>query len=169
MNELYSTNDLQQRYKIAKQTLSDRINDLGIKRPKRGFITGEQVKILDKLHDHIGYGGTVNDFLIQSSGVTNNNGTSLSSIATIPQVVVNIDQINEIIQLLKEPSPLQKFRDLSELATQGFIVPTSLLKSMGISPRTKKGDDKFIWGSFKFEKSTKIGRENGWIIKKLVN
>jgi hypothetical protein len=62
----FPVSELQHRYKIVRSAVYTRLEALNIKPEKQGgraYVNGEQLRLLDALHDHIEKGGTTAEFV----------------------------------------------------------------------------------------------------------
>jgi hypothetical protein len=62
----FPVSELQHRYKIVRSAVYTRLEALNIKPEKQGgraYVNGEQLRLLDALHDHIENGGTTAEFV----------------------------------------------------------------------------------------------------------
>lgn len=62
----FPVSSLQHRYKIVRSAVYTRLEALNIKPEKQGgraYVNGEQLRLLDALHDHIEKGGTTSEFV----------------------------------------------------------------------------------------------------------
>jgi len=62
----FPVSELQHRYKIVRSAVYTRLEALNIKPEKQGgraYVNGDQLKLLDALHDHIEKGGTTAEFV----------------------------------------------------------------------------------------------------------
>jgi hypothetical protein len=62
----FPVSELQHRYKIVRSAVYTRLEALNIKPEKqsgRAYVNGEQLRLLDALHDHIEKGGTTAEFV----------------------------------------------------------------------------------------------------------
>lgn len=62
----FPVSELQHRYKIVRSAVYTRLEALNIKPEKQGgraYVNGEQLRLLDALHDHIERGGTTAEFV----------------------------------------------------------------------------------------------------------
>ncbi|PSB42686.1 hypothetical protein C7B80_26665 [Cyanosarcina cf. burmensis CCALA 770] len=172
--DVHPISELRERYKLnSKQAVYDRIDALGFKPVARGKISSDQLEILDRLDKHIKAGGAIADFPIIPE-VEVPALDKLDRPLDNPQELVTDDAratieglaalVGAIAQSLQPPQPpLAAYEDLEKAVERGWILPTSKVKELiGISPRTKKGDKYFQWGSFTFVKVGKLGAETGW-------
>ncbi|MGI8500425.1 MAG: hypothetical protein ACR2LR_04715, partial [Hassallia sp.] len=124
---------LQQRYGLnSKQAVYDRINGLGIIPITKGFVSSEQLDLLDRLDRHIKIGGAIADFPKTPEVVpptlerVNQQDTEKSPQLDMPAVVY---KLIEVIGNQKNVarSHLDKYRELEEIAKNGWILPTSAI------------------------------------------
>ncbi|MEH2201189.1 hypothetical protein [Nostoc sp.] len=167
---------LQDRYKLnSRQAVSNRINGLGIQPVARGQISIEQLELLDRLDKHIRGGGAIADFPIQPEVQVDkldklNVESDTSTTDYLPAINVMAQLMEIMMSYAYAPtlrSPLAIYEDLEKVVQFEWILPTSKIKELtGISPKTPKGEEVFIFGSFAFIRTGKIGRETGWQAKK---
>jgi hypothetical protein len=54
-------------------------------------------------------------------------------------------------------------KELKEASEEGWLLTTKEIQELiGVKPRTKKGENTYIRGSFSFTKSGKIGGQTAW-------
>ncbi|HYW21628.1 MAG TPA: hypothetical protein VE956_20460 [Nodularia sp. (in: cyanobacteria)] len=168
---------LQERYKLnSRQAVSNRINGLKIEPVVRGQISIEQLELLDRLDKHIRGGGAIADFPIQPE-VQVDRLDKLDKLDVLVDDFGGATAINVMAQLMErmmayaytpqQRSPLAIYEDLEKIVQFEWILPTSKIKELtGITPKTSKGEEVFIFGSFAFIRTDKIGRETGWKVAK---
>ncbi|HYX18629.1 MAG TPA: hypothetical protein VE944_30540 [Nostoc sp.] len=175
-NELIKISTLQDRYKLnSRQAVSNRINGLKIQPVARGQISLEQLELLDRLDKHIRGGGAITDFPIQPEvqvdkldklNVEPDTNEAMSTTDYLPAINVMAQLIERMMSYTYAPqqrSPLAIYEDLEKIVQFEWILPTSKIKELtGITPKTSKGEEVFIFGSFAFIRTDKIGRETGW-------
>ncbi|ARV62849.1 hypothetical protein BZZ01_04585 [Nostocales cyanobacterium HT-58-2] len=153
---------LQDRYGLSSlQSVYDRLNGIKIKPVIRGKISSDQLEILDRLDAHLKAGGTIGDF---HHGKLERVEKTEST-----ETIVQFDTINWLSGMVEKlalarsaDSPLAAYRELSEAAQQGWILPTSIVAELiGIKPR----GDRFVRGNFVFLRVGKVGKERGWIVQ----
>lgn len=160
---------LQQRYGLnSKQAVYDRINGLGIIPAVKGFVSSEQLDLLDKLDKHIKYGGAIADFpkTPEIDPPMMQHIDQISSTAAMPQLDATdiVYKLFEVISSQKElVSRLERYRELEEIASHRWTIPTSAVRQIiGVTPR----GESFFYGCFNFSRDRKMGREVGWKVSK---
>lgn len=165
---------LQQRYKLnSRQAVNNRINGLKINPVARGEISLEQLELLDRLDKHIRGGGAIADFPIQPEIASYAVMDRLDNIEiddngmSVVNVMAGLMEKMMFHTMTTRLSPLASYEELEKAAEFEWILPTSKIKELiGVSPKTTKGSDNFIRGSFAFIKQGKIGSETGWQVTK---
>jgi hypothetical protein len=67
----------------------------------------------------------------------------------------------------KQSSPLAEYEELEKAVTNRWILSTSKVRELtGITPKVGRDDLTFIWRSFVFNKSGRIGNQMGWLVSK---
>lgn len=165
----YPISALQDRYKLGKQAVYDRINKLGIQPIERGKISGEQLSLLDKLDSSIEAGETIDDF-VNSEAVLRGALAPVSNPKTAPQVeqdsVSSLTQLARVIALALKPqaNPLQHLECLERAASSGWLLSTKEVKHL---LQVKPHGEIFNRGSFAFVRSGKIGGQTAWRVEKI--
>ncbi|MFB2769807.1 hypothetical protein ACE1AT_11040 [Pelatocladus sp. BLCC-F211] len=165
MDNLIDINTLLHRYGLkSRQAVYDRLKDLKIKPARRGKITQEDLLLLDELDKHINSGGTIDNFVKSPEILSVDKMDKWEEPTETPTIEMLLALIEKILlHQLPLRSSLAQFEELEKVANNGWILPTSVVRSItGIAP---KGDN-FSRGSFVFIRVGKVGREAGWIVKK---
>lgn len=165
MDNLIDINTLLHRYGLkSRQAVYDRLKDLKIKPARRGKITQEDLLVLDELDKHINSGGTIENFVRSPEVLPVDKMDKWEEPTETPTIEMLLALIEKIVlHQLPLRSSLSQFEELEKAATNGWILPTSVVRSIaGIVPR----GNNFSRGSFVFIRSGKVGREAGWIVQK---
>lgn len=175
---------LSERYGIVRSAVYTRLDALGIKPQKVGnkaFVTAEQIKVLDELHQVIERGGTTAEFLEnrglgksesrteEESGLS--TGLSIGQSSDLVQLVTAIASIISQNQLpTPPPDRLAYFRDLEEAAQNGWILKTSeVAYLLDILPsEIQQYGDTFSDAGFVFTRSGYRAGEVAWRVSKPV-
>jgi hypothetical protein len=179
--ELIKIATLQARYGLdSRQAIYDRINGLDIKPVARGKISPEQLELLDKLDKHIRDGGVIADFPIQpevellpldkldnqldrvDNSLDNrlDNGENLTAIGLMAGLVEKM-----MGYMGDRRSLLWEYEELEKAATHGWILSTAKVKELiGITPRLGRNETSFVWGTFTFIRSGRLGNQLGWLV-----
>ncbi|MBD2437335.1 hypothetical protein [Nostoc sp. FACHB-110] len=161
--------DLTNRYNIGKTALYARFEAAGIKPIKEGtrsYISTEELEELDGLDSYLKTGGVLSEFRPTIVPVE-----EISSIAMLQNEPANFTTnwlMNVVERLIftSRKSPLDRYRELEEVAQNGWVLSTSDIEAIiGIKPRILG----MAYGSFQISRCGKVGREAGWIIKKKAN
>lgn len=177
-DETYAISDLQQRYNLsARQSIYDRIKALGIIQVSRGKLSGEQVDKLDKLHAWLkdNPGKPIADFpyfaevmAVDKYQIEPNNSTlGLSS-----DLVDKQDNFAETLGLVEaiarhfapKADPLGHYAALEQAIEHGWLLTSSEVAELF---KVRPSGDRFERGSFAFDRTGKIGAQNGWKVSKL--
>lgn len=167
--EELSVAEAAERYGKGKTAINSRIKHLGIKPVKRGhktWLSADDLKVLDSLHDHIEAGGGMNDFdnpiaqlveeevATERSAIVPTEPTIPIMIQSPPAAMVAMSKIEHLTQTLS-------FLDLC--AEKGWTLPTTDLQAiLGFTPR-QSGLNRY---GFTFEAAGSHGRETAWAILK---
>lgn len=171
---------LPSRYGIARSALYTRLKDLGIETEKQGkkaFVSAEQLRLLDDLHEHIQRGGTTGEFLKQRHSrqfrteeiaVPFQDSPGQISLAQ-PGVLVAV--VEAIVKRLVPAagSRLNYLRELEEAYEKGWLLSTSEVASLlRLSPKTIRAyGAEFKDAGFVFVRAgVRKGGEIAWSIDK---
>ncbi|NEN94518.1 MAG: hypothetical protein F6K50_02935 [Moorea sp. SIO3I7] len=187
--------DLQTRYNIGRTALYERIKHANIKPSKEGtrsFISGEQLKELDRLNDYLMTGRTFEDFepllteeftedsqeTISLDSSPNSSPNSSPDVhrtgsweaerealeVLIDAIASGIERAN--INKMQPLSPIEYMHQLKIAAQEQWLLTTSEVRELiKVKPHTRKGEDTYRRGSWLFVKSGKIGRETAWRVE----
>ena len=169
----YPVSELQGRYNIGKQAVYNRLDALGIKPTKqrnRSYITSEQLRSLDRLHEHIAAGGTMADFQAPQTASAISQVEALDAPTVPNQAQYLATLVEAIANAIRPADPLAHLAHLERAASSGWLLATSEVKQLiGINPKVEKGLDRFTRGSFTFVKAGKIGDQTAWRVVKSIN
>ncbi len=71
-----------------------------------------------------------------------------------------------VISSSQSKSVLSYMKELKEASDEGWLLTTKEVQELiGVKPRTKKGENTYVRGSFSFVKSGKIGGQTSWKVK----
>ena len=118
--------DLPKRYGIGRSQFYERRDRLGLKfesRGNRSFASGEQVDLLDALHDHIKAGNTIDSFI--NSLPTKAPQSQLATIEQSDSVTAMLTLTSAILNSQKDP--LAHIRSLQEACDRGWLLSSSEL------------------------------------------
>ena len=182
----HSISELLTRYKITKPALYSRFKGLGIstfKVGRKAYVKSEDIKLLDKLEQHIYDGGTIADFVH-----TNETALELSKessqeltespepipisqsdgwLNTLPLLVNSL--ADAIAQRITPPAnPLAELEALEKAYEKRWILSTSQLGSiLKLNPKTLIRYKSFERHGFTFTRSGVVGAEIGWRVGKV--
>ena len=167
MIEQTKISTLQNRYGLnSKQAVYDRINGLSIIPVVKGFVSSEQLDLLDKLDKHIRVGGAIADF----PKVPEVDPPTLERINQADPAQLDLPSIvYKLIEVIGTQNqtrsiPLDKYRQLEEVIANNWILPTSAIQQIAqFKPRGRDATH----GSFHFLRVGKIGKEAAWKVSKL--
>ncbi len=172
MPDLFPVSDLRQRYGIGKQAEINRRKHLGITPTKvegAYYITGQQVDLLDSLHQFLkSPGAKMADFTPPDST------TGLSRLDLMDAEAVLLDRpegeedkpsdwlvfVEAIARAIQPPNPIAHWEKLKWAADEGVLLSTKEVQQLtGAKPGTGK-----VWqrGSFTFTREGKIGNQVAW-------
>ncbi|AFY62784.1 hypothetical protein [Synechococcus sp. PCC 6312] len=165
-----------EQHSLKRPALYARMNGLGITPTKIGrnaFVTEAEFYRLEQLHDYLGRGGTIANF-ISGTDITERNESpglvvSPSSAMTVsPQA--SLEMMAEILDLMQQPDPAQSLRSrletLEQAAVNGWLLPSrdvAMLLGLG---KLNYGPEFSRYG-FVFTRLEKQGTEYIWRISKL--
>jgi hypothetical protein len=177
---------LMNKYGIKKTTFYERLKRLGITPTKEGhraYLNAEEIILMDRLHEHLKNGGSLNSFKYNNDKkVTKENSDKTfiledrsdvkheQLISAILMVSAKISQdvsaaianaLNEKTQTVFEE---QLCLDL--VAEKKWVLPTSKISE--IIGKKARGKQPIYRGNWEIiPTSKKIGREKGWIVKRI--
>ncbi|MCY7282864.1 MAG: hypothetical protein LH679_05350 [Cyanobacteria bacterium CAN_BIN43] len=194
----FPVSELQHRYKIVRSAVYTRLEALNIKSEKqrgRAYVNGDQLKLLDALHDHLEKGGTTSEFVAsladsgqqhlsrgqieKSSGQQDLSSGQVGQFAITEQHSALAGLIEAIAsrlmpmiasQLKPAPDPLASLRGLEEAYRNTWLLSTSeLAQLLKLSPKTVRSyGDQFEDAGFVFTRAgTRKRGEVAWKISKL--
>jgi hypothetical protein len=158
---------LQQRYGLnSKQAVYDRINGVGIIPAQKGFVSAEQLDLLDRLDKHIRLGGAIADFPktpeVDPPTLERINQEEAPPQLDLPSVVY---KLIEVIGTQKQTrSHLEQYRELEEIASHGWILPTSAIHEI---THFKPRGTEVTRGCFHFLRIGKVGKQAAWRVSKV--
>lgn len=173
-----STKELMHRYNLQSRTaLTNRLKGLGIKAVKDGqrfYVTVEEVERLDKLHNCLRAGNTINDCIAPpldskalKSPVNKLEDSRYASIAITsnkPDTPDLIQLVHEIAAAIRpQTNELQHLECLERAAASGWLLSTKEIKQL---LQVKPHGEVFNRGSFAFIRSGKIGNSSAWRVTK---
>lgn len=194
----FPVGELQHRYKIVRSAVYSRLEALKIKPEKQGgraYVNGDQLKLLDALHDHIEKGGTTSEFVasladsgqqhLSSGQIEKSSGQPHLSSRKVEQFTITeqhsalaglIEAIASRLmptlaaQLKPAPDPLAGLRGLEEAYRNSWLLSTSeLAQLLKLSPSTVRSyGNQFDDAGFVFTRAgTRKRGEVAWEISKL--
>ena len=186
--------DLMERYELkTRQSIYDwcKAVNLELAKDSRGrkYAEPDQISVLDDLKKHLDNGGSLKDYTpLSSVEVDNKLDTKIDSLidtksAPLTSTVqssldTKIDTVNLTPELLGEmvghiasklrPSdPLWYHDRLEGAMVNGWLLTTKEVKELiGVKPSTKKGENCYARGCWKFTKAGKIGSQTAWEVTK---
>ncbi|MBD2489037.1 hypothetical protein [Aulosira sp. FACHB-615] len=160
---------LTSRYNIGKTALYARFDAAGVKPIKEGtrsYISHQDLEELDRLDSYLKTGGVLSEF--RPSIVPIEEISSIEMLQDEPDNLAANWLMNVVERLIftSQKSPLDRYRELEEVAQNEWILSTSDVEAIiGMKPRILG----VTYGSFQIIRCGKVGREAGWLIKKSVN
>ena len=168
--EPYPVKALEDRYQIATTAIYNRLNYLKIKpnrTGKKSFLTLEQLKLMDELHDHLLNGKTLQEFPVKSPQFSSEDFSELSTVEQdlyLEPSGVNLVELVEAIASALSPAKLSEFEELEKAAVNNWLLPSEKIRLLiGVKP---KGNE-FVRGNWKFIKSGKFGSQSAWRVIKI--
>ena len=180
-------NQLSDRYKLARSAIYKRMADLGIEREKignRAYVSGEQVALLDELHEFIQVGGNVAEFIVRkgldadnskasSADADQSRGQSLWLALSQSDMVKLVSAIAAEMSVQLRPAtptnPLAYYEFLESAASSGWKLRTSeLAELLKLSPtEINQYGQTFYEAGFVFNRSGfRSGGEGAWLVSK---
>ncbi len=194
----FPVSELQHRYKIVRSAVYTRLEALNIKPEKQGgraYVNGDQLKLLDALHDHIEKGATTSEFVasLADSGqqhlsrgqIEKSSGQphlssgqpgqftiteQHSALAGLIEAIASRLMPTLVSQLKPAPDPLAGLRGLEEAYRNSWLLSTSeLAQLLKLSPSTVRSyGNQFDDAGFVFTRAgTRKRGEVAWEISKL--
>ncbi|MBW4598980.1 MAG: hypothetical protein KME29_05030 [Calothrix sp. FI2-JRJ7] len=165
----FNISELCARYGLnSRQTIYDRLKDLRIRQTERGKISFADLALMDQLDKHIKGGGTIDNF-VHGPQVVQPDKITLSSSVIDRQEAPPFEALLGLLERLfmaqqQAPSIIQKYEQLEEIAAKSWIITTSEIEVLiGFKPRLLG----CRYGSFRIERCGKVGRQVGWVVKKV--
>jgi hypothetical protein len=163
--------ELLDRYNLkSRQSIYDWCDAAGIKlqSDEQGikFASEDAIATLDKLQIHIDKGGTLKTFIKPVTPDIIETDTQLDSVHyTHSLTEVNNTVLGELSKMLiNEYNPLRHHQLLKEAALEGWILSSSEVeKLIGTKPK----GEKFVRGSWVFNRCGKVGSQSGWIVERI--
>lgn len=185
-------NQLSDRYQLARSAVYKRMSDLGIAREKignRAYVSNEQVKLLDELHNFIGMGGNVAEFIDrkglnnpsisssknssgQSSGQSfgQSSGLALNQSDMVKLISAIAAEMSAKLQpALAARDPLAYYESLEKAAKGGWKLRTSeVAELLKLDPKEIDGyGHTFYEAGFAFNRAGyRSGGEGAWLVSK---
>ena len=187
----YPVSQLQSRYSIGKQAVYNRLDALDIKPFKEGnrsYLTADQVRLLDDLHEHIKAGGTMADFpgislsqlemgspldrlespLDRVESPLDRLESPLDAVETSITAAANFGELVRAIAAIVQPTDPLRYMEVLERATEkGWLLTTAEVRELiGVKPTAAKGEDSYQRGCWAFTKAGKVGSQTAWRVSK---
>ncbi|MEL6470669.1 MAG: hypothetical protein AAFQ74_13145 [Cyanobacteria bacterium J06623_4] len=182
-------NQLSDRYKLARSAVYKRMADLGIEREKignRAYVSAAQVALLDELHNFIGVGGNVAEFIARkgldkpgnnaasgSTGQTSgqSSGLALSQGDMVKLISAIAAEMSAQLQpaLAQSADPLAYYESLEKAASKKWKLRTSELAALlKLSPtEIDRYNPSFREAGFIFTRAGyRSGGEVAWLVSK---
>ena len=177
--------DLPNRYNVARSQVYSRLDALKQrdptlvpeKRGKKAYVSGHLLELMDSLHVLISQQGeTVSeavDTVLNIPSQTRPMRPTGQPDRTQDSAIVTTDEMPSELALLASaiaanqppPDPLARYRQLEEIAANGWQLPTSELAEL-LGLKTLSGSELERYG-FRFVKVGKAGVESAWKVEKL--
>lgn len=168
-----TVDSLPDRYQRSRSNIWKWIKELGIETEKddrKAYINQDQLELLDRMSELLNQGTTIQDAVTQLIGsqlIVQDQPADLSYSPT-GQSYETIGQIGQLITLLQQHQtvdPLQKFRQLDEIAERGWLLSSNEIKDLIGSKPKGDGYDRF---GFRFTRSGRNGNQAAWKVSKNV-
>ena len=130
------------------------------------YASEDAIAILDKLQSHIDNGGALKTFIKPVTPTVIESDTSLDTVQdTHIDTVFNNSVLGELSKLIvNEYNPLRHHQLLKEASLEGWILSTDeVFKLIGTKPK----GERFVRGSWVFNRCGKVGSQAGWIVERI--
>jgi hypothetical protein len=171
----FTTNQLIDRYKLARSALYKRFEALGIEPKKIGgkaFYSATQVKLLDELHQFVQRGGNNAQF-VEMKGIKKEEPFSDESTGLTTGQSDLLSLFNRMLPWMQppapEPDPLDYYEKLEKACKNGWELKTSEIADLLDIPPSeiRQYGDRFQEAGFVFTRSGfRSGREIAWKVSK---
>lgn len=186
----FPVKSLPHRYNINRSVVYTRLEKLNIKPQKeknQSFISGEDLKLLDQLDQHLKAGGNTTDFLDQTTSPTlqpdRQSKISDSRIETTGQDTPDKQDsttgqlaiqgiLDQLVTTALEATEnkrkgLNDLRDLEEIASNNWLLPTGrLAEIIGKSNSFFSGKEEINYCGFILKREGKQGNQYMWRVNK---
>jgi hypothetical protein len=192
---LLTIKDFEQRYKLTRSNIYNRINGLKdkgyqlepMKQGTRSIFSAEQGAIMDRLHNHLLAGNDIGSFPDSDGRVQMSQPVERSIEHPIERITTQQDSmidrspatlgvaalVDAIAGKLAEviptpqPDPLADLRRLQEACDQGWLLSTSQLAPLlGLNSLSGQSFERY---GFTFTRTGRNGTESAWKINKLMD
>jgi len=194
----YPVKSLMERYNITRSVLYNRLKGLGIVPKKFGrqsYVTGEELVLLDQLHEYIQAGGYITGFIrdyqIDDSTESlppeqdyerNGNKTTATytkngnNLATQPTIIESPDVLEKVIEATvsstvkairaSNKDSLEDLETLQRIADKGWLIPTKrLAEIIDRAPSTLARKPEVNYCGFKLIRAQQEGNQSLWKVK----
>ncbi|MDG2992018.1 hypothetical protein L3556_13920 [Candidatus Synechococcus calcipolaris G9] len=175
---LTSIKDYLERTRLKRPTLYSRMNALGIEPVKIGrnsFLTEDQIKELERLHEHLGRGRSVADFGIDdvidtptsSTQLTKKMSAALASSRSMEGLMLLAEAFADATRPDVGQVLLNRLRLLEEAAQNEWVFSTGeLAELLGVSGSSLTKHQAFRRHGFNFVRTQSQGRSVQWCVSK---
>ncbi|QDZ41618.1 hypothetical protein FRE64_16735 (plasmid) [Euhalothece natronophila Z-M001] len=194
----YPVKSLMERYRITRSVLYNRFKGLGIVPTKFGrqsYVTGEELALLDQLHDYIQAGGYITGFIQEyqfneesealpsegnverngnnSTGTLSHNGKQLANKEAViesPEVLEKIIEttVSSTVKAIRASNQdtLEDLETLQRIADQGWLIPTKrLAQIIDRAPSTLARKSEVNYCGFRLIRAQQEGNQSLWRVK----
>jgi len=194
----FPVKSLMERYNITRSVLYNRFKGLGIVPTKFGrqsYVTGEELALLDQLHDYIQAGGYITGFIrefkideetetlpseqpIERNGnnataTRRQNGNQLATQETViesPEVLERIIEttVSSTVKAIRASNEdtLEDLETLQRIADQGWLIPTKrLAQIIDRAPSTLARKPEVNYCGFRLIRAQQEGNQSLWRVK----
>lgn len=172
--EVISIEELLARYNLAsRQTLHARFQQLRtkgvtIENVKPGFYSIDILPVMDRYDQFLKAGGNIKLFEVEEPVTVDVVPEPLpvaASNITIDEMVGIVEAIARYLR--PQPQGLENLEWLDKAAANNWKLTTAQVANLiGVKPRAGENLT-FVWGSFYFLKVGKIGRQSGWVVRRV--
>ncbi|MEO0456290.1 MAG: hypothetical protein AAF152_06850 [Cyanobacteria bacterium P01_A01_bin.114] len=171
----FPVNQLQARYGgLARSAVYKRLDDLGIKPLRignRAFINGQELQLMDDLHQFIQRGGSAAEFRdMRGMNPGDRNDTSdQNASGLVPSPTDVMGMFASLLGRTQPPNPLSYLEQLEQACQQGWILSTSeVAKLLKITPEViAQYPQGFTEAGFAFKPAgQRMNGEPGWRVEK---
>lgn len=194
----YPVKSLMERYNITRSVLYNRLKGLGIvpvKFGRQSYVTGEELVLLDRLHEYIQAGGYITGFIkdyqladptdslppeqeVERNGnkATATQTRNGNNLATQPTIIESPDVLEKVIEATvsstvkairaSNKDSLEDLETLQRIADKGWLIPTKrLAEIIDRAPSTLARKPEINYCGFRLIRAQQEGNQSLWKVK----